>query len=82
MLEPATARTLDRAHALASAFLAGVADRPVAGPIDPAALRRDTSVLIERIASTAPVACLIRLSRTSTVVCIPSLRCRVISPCQ
>src|SRR6186997_2869957 len=35
MLEPTTARTLDRAYALASAYLAGVADRPVAGAVDP-----------------------------------------------
>ena len=39
MLDPTTARTLERAHALAAEYLAGVADRPVAGPVEAAALR-------------------------------------------
>jgi glutamate/tyrosine decarboxylase-like PLP-dependent enzyme len=39
MLDPITARTLERAHALAASYLAGVAARPVAGPVDAAALR-------------------------------------------
>ncbi len=64
MLEPATARTLVRAHALATAYLAGVADRPVAGPVDPAALRQalggplpaageDPWAVVEKLASAA-----------------------------
>ncbi len=39
MLDPSTARTLERAHALAADYLAGVAERPVAGPVDLEALR-------------------------------------------
>lgn len=39
MFDPTTARALDRAHALAADFLTGVADRPVAGPVDLAGLR-------------------------------------------
>jgi glutamate/tyrosine decarboxylase-like PLP-dependent enzyme len=39
MLDAAIAQTLERAHALASAYLRDVAERPVAGTVDAAALR-------------------------------------------
>jgi len=39
MLDPATAQTLERAHALATDYLRGVADRPVAGAVDASAMR-------------------------------------------
>ena len=64
MLEPITARTLERAHALAADYLAGVADRPVAGPVEAAALRAalggplpeegaDPAAVVEALASAA-----------------------------
>lgn len=40
MSDPTTTRTLERAHALAADFLAGVAERPVGQPVDLADLRR------------------------------------------